>query len=649
MAKLIMSDPSGREQEHQIESEPKVFGRGEDSDVVLGSRSVTRHHMKIWEEDGAVLIEDLSEGRGLKLEGEEVSGTFELQPGEELEAGVFIFRVPSTHVDTSVDGEVFEEAPIPTLVGTKGPTKGLEIELQEGDNDVGRDPALYLVIDEPSISRLHARITVEQGQFSLVDMRSSNGTFVNKKKVDTATIASGDIVRFGNIEFRFVYGKGSSKGAAAAKKKKMILIGVGGLIGLLLIIGIIAKVGGSGGNTSKRTHKKISKEIPLELRVEQHLKAARGSMEEYKWKQARKEVDAALDLHPISTEARQLKSKVLSEMGFKSIYDEGVSLYDLSKWLEALALFKQIPEDSFYYKKVKYKISEIEKKRSEYHFVEGKSYFTAQQYRKAQKHFISYMGINPCDRQVYDQWIKKAEAKMRRFEMRHKPFVYNCTEKSKEGNSLVIKEEIDPLEVLKIEFPNDKIYNAMRLYYKGKAELSIQELRRLKVLSKDKKVVAQAKELEQHMMIVNGKYNEGTTLLLRGELVEAKDKFHIVLKTDEKFVPKGLRSFYRENIGKRMADKLYKEGLEEFGRRHWVKCFEFWKECIDVQPNDASCMQGMNKLEETAQGALEYARKLESRRNIKKAKGMWQLVMQITRPESLPYKRANLKLREHEK
>ncbi|MBW1809014.1 MAG: FHA domain-containing protein, partial [Deltaproteobacteria bacterium] len=77
MAKIIMSDPSGREQEHLIESEPKVFGRGEDSDVILGSRSVTRHHMKIWEEDGAVLVEDLSEGRGLKIDGEEVSGTFD--------------------------------------------------------------------------------------------------------------------------------------------------------------------------------------------------------------------------------------------------------------------------------------------------------------------------------------------------------------------------------------------------------------------------------------------------------------------------------------------------------------------------------------------------------------------------------------------
>ncbi|MBW1810376.1 MAG: FHA domain-containing protein [Deltaproteobacteria bacterium] len=535
------------------------------------------------------------------------------------------------------------------LIGRMGLSKCLVIELLECDNDVGRVPASYLVIDEPSISRLHARITVEQGQFQLIDMRSSNGSFVNKKKVDTATIASGDIVRFGNIEFRFEHGKPSSKAAAAAKKKKMILIGVGGLVGLLLIIGIIAKIGGSGGDDSNKGHRKISKEIPLELRVDQHLKAARGAMEQYNWKQAKKEVDAALDLHPISTQARQLKTTVLSEMAYKSVYDEGVSLYDLSKWLEALALFQQIPADSFYFKKVKYKISEIEKKRSEYHFVEGKSYFTAQQYRKAQKHFISYMGINPCDRRVYEQWIKKSEAKMRRFEMRHKPFVYNCTEKSKEGHSLVIKEEIDPLEVLKIEFPNEKIYNAMRLYYKGKAELSIQELRRLKVLSKNKKIVAQAKELEQHMMIVMGKYNEGTTLLLRGELVDAKDKFQIVLKTDEKIVPKGLRSFYRENIGKRMADKLYKEGLEEFGRRHWVKCFEFWMECMVVQPNDTSCMHGLNKLEETGQGALEYARKLESRRNVKKAKNMWNLVMQITRPESLPYKRANLKLREYKK
>ena len=53
--KLTVVDSSGREKEVEISSEPMLFGRGEDSDIVLGSRSVSRHHMNIWEEDGRAI------------------------------------------------------------------------------------------------------------------------------------------------------------------------------------------------------------------------------------------------------------------------------------------------------------------------------------------------------------------------------------------------------------------------------------------------------------------------------------------------------------------------------------------------------------------------------------------------------------------
>ncbi len=649
MAKIVLSDPSGREKVYELTSEPQVWGRGEDSDVILGSRSVIRHHMRIWEDGDKVMVEDLSGGKGILLDGEPVSGTFELEPGLEMEAGVFVFRIHGVKLTTAVDAEVpGEEKLVPVLVGTRGVTKGVEIELQEGDNDVGRDPSLYVVIDEQSISRLHARLTISQdgtGGARLVDMHSSNGTFANKKKIDEIELQSGDIIRFGSVEFKFLYGKETSAAAAALKKRKLLLIGVGGLVGLFVIIGVCAKLRGGHGEQAGPTGP-VEEGVPLEIRVDQHLGAARGAMERFDWKTAKKEVEIAKDLLPISSEVRKLEKLIDKEMTSKGLYKEGVDRYDLSKWNEALDLFKKIPHESAYYAKVKYKMSEIVEKQSKYHLGEGKGYYRGQQYRKAQRHFIAYMGLKPCDKKVYEKWLKKTEGRMRHFEIRYKPFIYHCTDAAQEKKSS-LEAGLDPMDLLKAKYQDKSIFEAIELYFKGKAELSINKLRKIKVMSNDNKIVEQAKLIERVMMVVSGKFSEGTGLLLQGELKKARDKFQTVLVNDKKIMPPGVRSFYCDNVGSQLASRLYKQGLEKYNRKEWVKSFKFWKECLDVSPDDRNCMQGLINLESVAGEALDYARQLEIRKD-EDAFDVWKQVMQMTRPESLPYKKANLKLREYE-
>jgi len=653
MAKVLMTDPSGREKEYEIGPEPQVFGRGEDSNVVLGSRSVVRHHLKMWEEGGKVMVEDLTGGKGTRLNGEIVSGVFELTPGKQLEAGVFVFSIPGATRDTEVEGEVLEEAPpVPYLQGTKGATKGVEIELEDGENDVGRDPGLYLVIDDPSISRLHARLAVRDRKTTLVDMRSSNGVFVNNKRVESVELKSGDLIRFGNMEFKYVCGAVVSKGAAALKRRRLVLVAAGSVVAIFFIIAIGAKTCGGQGTQEPVAVVDAEDEIPLEVRVDQHLKAARAIMEmdDVEWKQAEKEVQAALDLHPISKEARQMKKKIGEEKANKEIYDDARVNYDLSKWSEALDLMRKIPQDSVYYKKVKYKISDIEKKLSDYHMTEGKSYFTAQQYKKAYKHFLAYMQLKPCDKRIYEKYVQATEAKMRRYKhygYKFTPYVFNCPEEKKAALAEAGKVDLDPDEIMRNRYPQTEIYKAMMYYYRGKAPMAVQSVRRLKALSNTPEVVEQAKELERYLMIIDGKYNEGVSLLLRGELLGARENFRIALDSDSKIVPPGIRSYYREEIGKQLASKLYKEGLEEFTRKRLKKAFEHWQECLKIHPDDTDCMRGLNELEKEAENILSEAKILENRGD-ERVFELWEKVLTITRPESLAYKKAQLKLKEYE-
>jgi serine/threonine protein kinase len=62
---------------------------------------------------------------------------------------------------------------------------------------VGRDRTCSVVLAHPAVSRRHARITMNGGSFTLEDLKSANGTYVNNTRIDKAVLKPGDVVRFG--------------------------------------------------------------------------------------------------------------------------------------------------------------------------------------------------------------------------------------------------------------------------------------------------------------------------------------------------------------------------------------------------------------------------------------------------------------------
>ncbi|HKH93951.1 MAG TPA: adenylate/guanylate cyclase domain-containing protein [Gemmatimonadaceae bacterium] len=67
---------------------------------------------------------------------------------------------------------------------------------------VGRAPTCDLSVADPTISRRHAELLVDDEQVSLRDLGSSNGTFVNGRKVAAATLEVDDLIAFGKVAFR---------------------------------------------------------------------------------------------------------------------------------------------------------------------------------------------------------------------------------------------------------------------------------------------------------------------------------------------------------------------------------------------------------------------------------------------------------------
>lgn len=65
---------------------------------------------------------------------------------------------------------------------------------------VGRAPRADFIVDAALVSRLHCRLTATESNLEVVDLQSTNGTFVNDKRVDKATLSAGDRLRVGRVE-----------------------------------------------------------------------------------------------------------------------------------------------------------------------------------------------------------------------------------------------------------------------------------------------------------------------------------------------------------------------------------------------------------------------------------------------------------------
>ena len=86
------------------------------------------------------------------------------------------------------------------LRGVNKPIKDKSWSLSES-TFVGRDKTLKIFIDDNSVSRKHAEITLTIDGWMVCDLGSTNGTFINGKKLSgkSYSILSNDIVQFGEI------------------------------------------------------------------------------------------------------------------------------------------------------------------------------------------------------------------------------------------------------------------------------------------------------------------------------------------------------------------------------------------------------------------------------------------------------------------
>lgn len=106
-----------------------------------------------------------------------------------------------------------------------GPNVGKVFVLESQELLIGRDPTCAVSVIDPEVSRKHARLVWDGENFMVEDLGSTNGTFVNGKRITTThVLQTGDTIAFGEniaLSFEAVYDPDATVASSSAKLEEI--------------------------------------------------------------------------------------------------------------------------------------------------------------------------------------------------------------------------------------------------------------------------------------------------------------------------------------------------------------------------------------------------------------------------------------------
>jgi len=99
-----------------------------------------------------------------------------------------------------------------------------EVSLEKGSVSVGRKPDNDIVIDNPAISGHHCKVSLEGGTYYVEDLDSTNGTYVNQKRVKKSGLHNNDVVGIAKHSIVFVDAAATEAAEAAVDGDATMMI-----------------------------------------------------------------------------------------------------------------------------------------------------------------------------------------------------------------------------------------------------------------------------------------------------------------------------------------------------------------------------------------------------------------------------------------
>ncbi len=213
IAKITWNDPNNGEKHEYVleEGATASIGRASSNDIVIIDKHVSRQHAVITFRDGVFVISDLGSVNGSYLNNQRIEQPLPLFAGDEIRLYVPMLRFSAADSDDksrAMQSGHYITTTMKTGAGkiiiTTGLQEGTMLPLIKAEVTIGRatQRATWDIgLQDPSVSRPHARLIRVETEWLIEDLNSSNGTKINDKSVEPGNqykLSDGDIIAFGH-------------------------------------------------------------------------------------------------------------------------------------------------------------------------------------------------------------------------------------------------------------------------------------------------------------------------------------------------------------------------------------------------------------------------------------------------------------------
>ncbi len=382
MYKLIIEDDEGKTTPVPIIRDEITIGRKEGNTIRLTERNVSRRHARIIRQTGALYIEDLQSYTGIKVNNEKIQGKAPIGDGDVIVIGDYRLSIKqdkaelkaapqsppqagsaASQVSSAAATALLQPSSMPTVqhpalspAPGRTPEKPArlivissnfarqEFPLEKGAMVIGRTDDNDIVLNHRSISRHHAKVVREGDHFHVVDLQSANGVRVNGEEYGKVELRKGDQIDLGHVRLIFV-----PPGQDIDIRDKIVdldnghspmaTVAVGALL-LLLIAG-----GALWWFSRPPAADPESEAAKTLVDVENDLQAKR-------WTDAITKTGHVLANSAVSSKvkdaAQSKRTRAEQEAKSKKVYEHFATAAGSGNYDQALAAYREIPEDSVY-------------------------------------------------------------------------------------------------------------------------------------------------------------------------------------------------------------------------------------------------------------------------------------------------------------
>lgn len=180
----------------ELEKKDSNIGRSVANNIVLPHDSVSPEHAVINSLDDQIVLTDLNSDKGTFVNNEKID-SINLKHGDFVKFGdiIFVFE------NVSDQNQLTKTPPEVKLICKNIFEENYEIKIETDETQIGRDESNQVKLFHKSISRKHCKFVIQDGKIILIDLNSTNGTFVNGIQIQEKEVFNDDEIKMGNLLF----------------------------------------------------------------------------------------------------------------------------------------------------------------------------------------------------------------------------------------------------------------------------------------------------------------------------------------------------------------------------------------------------------------------------------------------------------------